>query len=655
MSDSTHTQMWENLNLDLPAHYALLEVLGKFYGDIYLSQENRLQGAEYLDFVLSEVHGLRIKELQDAKAEGRKVVGSFCVFVPEEMTLAADAVHVGLCAGGRGGHEPGRAIGAAQHLRSDQVPSSASRWPGCVPSRVVRLIVGETTCDGKKKAYEAFNEIAPTYVMEVPQTKTQAARALWRSEIVRYMAELEKVTGRTITAEKLAQGIKTANAKRRALQRLTALRAASPAPISGRDALLINQISFYDEPVRFTAKINELCDELEGRIKAGQGVAPANTPRLMLSGCPMAVPNWKLPYVVESAGAVIVGEESCIGTRNSRDLTDESGTTLEAMIDAIADRYMKIDCACFTPQHRTAGQRHQLGPKRSRRTASSTTACSSASLTPTKPSRWTRPWPGRASPCSPSRRTTPWRTWNSSRRASRRSWRPWRDRRPRHRLPLHRVGGPSRTARWSAPCEHPPRLIPFPSAPGCWKGCAPLPWSGPGYGPQPYPAPGPGMPALVHHRNQGPRLGRRPTFFTRARSVLDIGGQDTKAIALAPGQEGQPGRVLKFEMNDRCAAGTGKFLEYTAGVFQIPVEQFGAYALKGTDPPEISSMCTVFAETEATSLMARGTPPESIALGLHKAIVQTHGEHAWQGGLCPAPGLYRRRGQQPLRARPARP
>jgi benzoyl-CoA reductase/2-hydroxyglutaryl-CoA dehydratase subunit BcrC/BadD/HgdB len=53
--------------------------------------------------------------------------------------------------------------------------------------------------------------------------------------------------------------------------------------------------------------------------------------------------------VVESSGAVIVGEESCIGTRNSRDLTDESGTTLEAMIDAIADRYMKIDCACFTP------------------------------------------------------------------------------------------------------------------------------------------------------------------------------------------------------------------------------------------------------------------------------------------------------------------
>ena len=160
---------------------------------------------------------------------------------------------------------------------------------------------------------------------------------------------MERLTGQTITAEKLRNGIKIANDKRRAWQRLTALRAASPAPISGRDALLVNQISFYDDPVRFTVKINELCDELEKRIAAKKGVAPANLPRLLLSGCPMAVPNWKLPYVVTSSGAVIVGEESCICTRNSRDLVDESGDTLEAMIDAIVDRYMKIDCACFTP------------------------------------------------------------------------------------------------------------------------------------------------------------------------------------------------------------------------------------------------------------------------------------------------------------------
>ncbi|CCH47919.1 acyl-CoA dehydratase activase [Pseudodesulfovibrio piezophilus] len=106
------------------------------------------------------------------------------------------------------------------------------------------------------------------------------------------------------------------------------------------------------------------------------------------------------------------------------------------------------------------------------------------------------------------------------------------------------------------------------------------------------------------------------SLFPQVRTVLDIGGQDTKAVSISAG------RVLKFEMNDRCAAGTGKFLEYTAGVFQIPVEDFGSYAMKGHNPPEISSICTVFAETEATSLMARGESPESIALGLHKAIVK---------------------------------
>ncbi|QGY41803.1 2-hydroxyacyl-CoA dehydratase [Pseudodesulfovibrio cashew] len=349
MTDSAHREMWEKLNLDLEAHDGLLAVLGQFYGDIYLSQDNRLKGAEYLDFVLSEVHGLRIKEIQDARDAGRKVIGSFCVFVPEEITLAADAVHVGLCAGAEAGTD----------LAEQMVPrNTCALIKSFIGFKLARLcpfiessdmIVGETTCDGKKKAYEAFNEIAPTYVMEVPQTKTQAARELWKSEVLRYLAEVEKLTGKTITAEKLKEGIRIANGKRRALQRLTALRAADPAPISGRDALLINQISFYDDPVRFTAKINELCDELESRIADGKGVAPAGTPRLMLSGCPMAVPNWKLPYVVEGAGAVIVGEESCIGTRNSRDLVDESGETLEEMIDAITDRYMKIDCACFTP------------------------------------------------------------------------------------------------------------------------------------------------------------------------------------------------------------------------------------------------------------------------------------------------------------------
>jgi (R)-2-hydroxyacyl-CoA dehydratese activating ATPase len=106
-------------------------------------------------------------------------------------------------------------------------------------------------------------------------------------------------------------------------------------------------------------------------------------------------------------------------------------------------------------------------------------------------------------------------------------------------------------------------------------------------------------------------------MFPECRSVLDIGGQDTKAISLDP-----YGRVSKFEMNDRCAAGTGKFLEFMATGFQIPIERFGDFALEGQRGLSINSMCTVFAETEATSLMARGHKPQDIALALHHSVVK---------------------------------
>ncbi len=118
--------------------------------------------------------------------------------------------------------------------------------------------------------------------------------------------------------------------------------------------------------------------------------------------------------------------------------------------------------------------------------------------------------------------------------------------------------------------------------------------------------------------------------FPQVRTVLDIGGQDTKAMSLIPG-----GRVGKFEMNDRCAAGTGKFLEYTAQIFQIPVAEFGHYALGGDSPPLINSMCTVFAETEATSLMAQGVRPENIALGLHLSIARRTANMLGRVGLVP--------------------
>lgn len=94
-----YRQMWNELGMDLEAHDALLDALNQGYQDIYLNQKNRPEGMGYFDFVMSEVHGLRIQELREEQKAGRKIIGSYCVFVPEEIVLAGNATLVGLCSG----------------------------------------------------------------------------------------------------------------------------------------------------------------------------------------------------------------------------------------------------------------------------------------------------------------------------------------------------------------------------------------------------------------------------------------------------------------------------------------------------------------------------------------------------------------------------
>ncbi|MFA7013959.1 MAG: double-cubane-cluster-containing anaerobic reductase [Desulfobacterales bacterium] len=345
-----YKSMWLELGLDLAAHDVLLGVLGKAYQDIFLSQNNRPEGMGYFDFVMSEVHGLRIKELMDEKKAGRKIIGSYCVFVPEEIVLAASATLVGLCSGADFAMEEVEKLLPRNTCALIKSSFGFKLGKVCPYLESANMVVGENTCDGKKKAYESLsNMVENLFVMDLPQVKSAQGRALLKTEYDRFKKSVEELTGVSITAESLKQSIRTVNAKRAAIHRLSSLRKADPAPISGLDALLANQVFFYDNPARFTASVNKICDELEKRIEEKKGAFPEKTPRILVSGCPQAVPNWKLPFIVETSGAVIVGEESCVGERGTRNLTDESGQTVEDMMDAIVDRYFKVDCAIFTP------------------------------------------------------------------------------------------------------------------------------------------------------------------------------------------------------------------------------------------------------------------------------------------------------------------
>jgi len=345
-----YTEMWRSLGLNLDAHQGLLAVLSDAYKNIYLSQKNRPEGMKYFDFVISEVHGQRIVEIVEEKLKGKQVFGTFCLYVPEELILAVDGICIGLCAGADVGTEE-----AEKYLPRNTCALIKAfmgfKLAGLCPYvESSDLIIGETTCDGKKKAYEILNDITgKVHVMELPNMKTEEGKRLWRSEVKKLARKLTEVSGKEITLEKLKEAAAIVGEKRKALQRLSALRANDPVPISGLDALLINQVSFYDNPVRFTQMVNALCDELEERVKNGVGVAPKGAPRILISGSPMAIPNWKLHAIIEGSGAVVVGEESCVGERNFKTLLDQNFTSVEDGIDAIASRYLTINCACFTP------------------------------------------------------------------------------------------------------------------------------------------------------------------------------------------------------------------------------------------------------------------------------------------------------------------
>jgi (R)-2-hydroxyacyl-CoA dehydratese activating ATPase len=135
-------------------------------------------------------------------------------------------------------------------------------------------------------------------------------------------------------------------------------------------------------------------------------------------------------------------------------------------------------------------------------------------------------------------------------------------------------------------------------------------------------------------------------LFPGSRSVLDVGGQDTKVISLSP-----EGAVVDFEMNDKCAAGTGKFLEVMARALGFTLEEFGEAALTADSGVTVSSMCTVFAESEVTGLVHRGEDRGRIALGLHRSIakrtvsalkrVGAPGPLVFAGGVAKNPAMVR--------------
>ncbi len=346
---ANYEKMWQELGLDVELHNELLKSIDRTFQNTVGSQKNRPEGMKYFDNVLHESHGARVAELLETKSKGNKVIGTFCIYVPDEIALAADITPIALCGG------TNFSIPYAEKMFPRDICPLVKSTLGlafsktCPYAPVKNMAVGETTCDAKKKTWEILAGKVNFHVMEVPQKKEEPDQKLWQKEVKEFKDKVEALAGKKVESQRLSETIKIMNDKRRALQKLNEFRKYDPPPISGLDALVVMQAALIDEPIRFTEKLNQLNTELEERSRKGISPFAKGTKRLMVAGCPAVIGNWKVHSLIEKSGAAIVIDESCTGTRYFENLVDEKSTDLEGQLSAIADRYMKINCACFTP------------------------------------------------------------------------------------------------------------------------------------------------------------------------------------------------------------------------------------------------------------------------------------------------------------------
>lgn len=288
--------------------------------------------------------------MKKLKESGQKVVGVFCTYSPLELIYAAGAVPVGLCGTSE---EPIQY--AEQDLPKNLCPLIKSSYgfsvtDTCPYFYFSDLILGETTCDGKKKMYELLNKIKETYVMQLPQNPSmESSFQLWRSEIVRLKEKLEEKLNVEITEEKLRAAIKQGNQERKNLMDYFGLGKLVPPAIQGVEMNGTQEgfsfkFNWEDKNAEVVARTKELYDYWEKNLKGKE----SNRPRILVTGCPVNGVRGKILKTIEEAGGDIVAYDNCSGIREKQEMIDE---TMDP-IDAITEKYLNISCSVMSPNQR---------------------------------------------------------------------------------------------------------------------------------------------------------------------------------------------------------------------------------------------------------------------------------------------------------------
>jgi benzoyl-CoA reductase/2-hydroxyglutaryl-CoA dehydratase subunit BcrC/BadD/HgdB len=278
------------------------------------------------------------------KKKGGKVAGIYCEFTPRDLFLAGGMIPVCLCGTSQQTIAPAETV-----LPANLCPLIKSSYGYILTNRcpfatAADLIVGETTCDGKKKMFEILAEKKPTHILELTQ-KVNETEAFdhWLAEIRKLKAVIESIIGREITDSDLSGSIRAMNRERALLLEIFELGKHNPPIVSGKELSMIRyRVAGFP---RHLQMLEAFLHEIKTRAASGYLAAPASAPRVMLTGCPTGHGSEKVIEVIEECGGIVVVQETCSGVKPLFEPVSEEGDPLVA----IARKFFNLPCSCMTP------------------------------------------------------------------------------------------------------------------------------------------------------------------------------------------------------------------------------------------------------------------------------------------------------------------
>ncbi|WP_346921012.1 double-cubane-cluster-containing anaerobic reductase [Clostridium sp. UBA7339] len=282
------------------------------------------------------------KKLKD---ENIPLVGVFCTYMPQELPLAMGASVVSLCS-----MSDETIAEAEKELPRNLCPLIKSSYgfaktDKCPFFYFSDLVVGETTCDGKKKMYEYLSEFKPVHVMELPNSQSEEGLKLWKKEVIKFKEVLEKQFETNISDENIKKAIKLKNEERKALKAFYGLGKLDPPAILGQDMFkVLYGTTFKFDKAEVPKEIYALIEKIKGEYEVEKKYE--KKPRILITGCPIGGATEKVIKAIEDNGAHVMAFENCTGAKAIDELVDENNPDI---YDAIARKYLNIGCSCMTP------------------------------------------------------------------------------------------------------------------------------------------------------------------------------------------------------------------------------------------------------------------------------------------------------------------